>query len=147
MQTNSSMFGTDRNELRQMFYTVWGKLQAGTPLTPLEDLIGGVLGEHPEYRPLLENPEARDRDYTPEQGETNPFLHMAMHIAIREQLGTGQPAGIREAHQRLVQKLDSAHEAEHVMLECLGEALWQAQRSGLPPDEAAYLECVQRRAG
>lgn len=141
------MFGQDRTQLRKMFYDVWRKLQEGRPLTQLESIVGGVLEEHPEYRGLLDDPEGIGRDYTPEQGETNPFLHMAMHIAIREQLGIDRPAGIRAAHRRLARRLDSAHEAEHSMLECLGRILWEAQRSGLPPDEQAYLECVRSRAG
>jgi hypothetical protein len=36
------------------------------------------------------------------------------------------------------------HEAEHAMIERLGEALWNAQRAGLPPDEAQYLESLRR---
>ena len=33
------------------------------------------------------------------------------------------------------------------MIECLAEALWQSQRSGQPPDEAAYLAALRRTAG
>lgn len=141
------MFGQDRSQLRQMFHEAWRKYRQGQPLSPLEDLIAGVIGEHPEYHGLLEDPESMAHDYPPEGGRTNPFLHMAMHIAIREQLSTDRPAGIRAAHARLSRRLDGAHAAEHVMQECLGEILWNAQRSGLPPDEQAYLECIRRRAG
>ncbi|HET9680122.1 MAG TPA: DUF1841 family protein [Gammaproteobacteria bacterium] len=140
------MFGQDRTELRQTFYNVWQKLQENQPLTALEGIIASIIEAHPEYHAVLQNPENQDKDYTPEQGQTNPFLHMAMHIAIREQLSTGRPVGIVEAHQALAKK-HGAHEAEHTMLECLGEALWQAQRSNQPPDEQGYLLCVRKKAG
>jgi predicted RNA polymerase sigma factor len=84
------------------------------------------------------------RDYTPEDGQTNPFLHMGLHLAIREQVSTNRPAGIAAVYRSLAAKLGDVHEAEHVMIEALGQALWQAQRSGLPPDETAYLESLRR---
>ena len=87
-----------------------------------------------------------ERDYTPEAGQSNPFLHMGMHLAIREQVGTDRPAGIRAVHSALAARLGGIHEAEHVMIECLGEALWNAQRAGVAPDEARYLEDLRRRA-
>lgn len=143
---DTRMFGQDRTELRQMFYNVWQKLQQNQPLTALEGIIASIIEAHPEYHAVLQDPDNQDKDYTLEQGQTNPFLHMAMHIAIREQLSTGRPAGIVEAHLELVSR-HGPHDAEHVMLECLGETLWQAQRSNQPPDEVGYLLCVQKKAG
>lgn len=142
------MFAQNRSELRRMFFDVWTKINESAPLTVLESLVAGVIDEHPEYHHLLSDPDATlDKDYAPESGQINPFLHMAMHIAIREQLGADRPPGIVAAHRVLSARLDGPHEAEHAMLECLGEALWTAQRRGAMPDEAAYLECVRRRAG
>jgi hypothetical protein len=96
---------------------------------------------------LEQDADALQRDYSPEGGQSNPFLHMGMHLAIREQVTTNRPAGVAPIHAALAARLGSAHEAEHRMIECLGEALWRAQRSGLPPDEAAYLEALRRIAG
>jgi predicted RNA polymerase sigma factor len=90
--------------------------------------------------------DALEQDYRPEDGQTNPFLHMGLHLAIREQVSTNRPAGIASVHRSLAAKLGDVHAAEHAMIECLGQALWQAQRSGLPPDEAAYLESLRRLA-
>ncbi len=87
----------------------------------------------------------RDRDYPPEFGETNPFLHMGMHLSIREQVSIDQPPGVRDAHQRLAAKNHSALEAEHEMMDCLGEMIWQAQRQGTAPDAAVYLDCLVRK--
>jgi len=141
------MFGQDRNELRQMFFNVWQKLQAGTPLTALENMVGEVIEAHPEYHAVLKKPDANlDKDYSPDGGQPNPFLHMAMHIAAREQIGTDRPRGIAKAFQEMAHRLGDPHAAEHEIHECLGETLWQAQRNGQPPDEAAYLRCVQERA-
>jgi hypothetical protein len=139
------LFGTDRQQLRQMFVDAWRKAGAREPVTPLEDIIASVVALHPEYHRWLDEPAATERDWTPEHGEANPFLHMGMHIAIREQLGAGRPLGIREAHQALLALHGDAHAAEHVMLECLGEVLWQAQRAGVMPDEQRYLELLRAR--
>ncbi len=140
------MFGQDRTALRRSFFQAWRKHRNGEALEPLEALIAQVIAMHPEYHALLEADEADqlDRDYLPELGQTNPFLHMAMHIAIHEQLASDRPAGIRSAYQQQLGTHGEAHAAEHRMMECLGEALWQAQRNGQPPDETAYLACLQQ---
>ena len=131
--------------MRQVFYDAWQQAQQGVILDPATRMVADVVALHPEYHPLLTDPEAGlDRDYTPEQGEANPFLHMGMHIALNEQVSTNRPAGIVAVHQGLSRKLGDRHEAEHRMMECLGQALWQAQQAGGLPDEAAYLECLRR---
>ncbi len=141
------LFGQDRNQLRQFFFDVWRKTQDNTPLEPLEEMVAGVIRQHPEYHALLTDAQAElERDYTPELGQTNPFLHMGMHIAIHEQLSTQRPVGILELYQQLVAKLQDPHAVEHHMMECLGTALWEAQRSGQAPDDNAYLECIKRLA-
>ncbi|HEY5791568.1 MAG TPA: DUF1841 family protein [Gammaproteobacteria bacterium] len=118
---------------------------AGRPLEPLEAQLADVVALHPEYHALLESDDGGARqEWTPEGGESNPFLHMGLHLALREQLATDRPGGIRAVHSALAQRLGDLHEAEHRMLDCLAETLWQAQRSGTPPDEAAYLERLRR---
>ena len=135
----------DRESLRRVYVEAWRKHRESRPVEPVEDQIIRVVALHPEYAALLESGEvALGRDYTPEGGQTNPFLHMGLHLAIREQVATDRPAGIAEVHRALLTRLGDAHTAEHAMIECLGEALWQAQRSGRPPDEAAYLEALRR---
>lgn len=142
------MFGQDRNQLRQMYLDAWQKHQAGALLQPLESMIAGIIALHPEYHALLEkDAQALERDFTPESGESNPFMHMGMHIAIREQLGTDRPPGIATAYKTLLLRLQDPHQVEHQMMECLGQALWEAQRNHSAPDEGAYLLCVQRLAG
>lgn len=131
----------DRNEMRLLFVTAYRKRRDGAVLDPLEAMIAEVIGAHPEYHALLERGEI-EHDYTVEQGEANPFLHMALHMAIREQLSIDRPAGIRAAWRALAARLGDGHAAEHRMLECLGETLHAAQRDGRPPDEQAYLDAV-----
>jgi len=135
-----------RTALRRMYVAAWRKHRQTLPVEPVEDQIIRVIALHPEYAGMLEAEDALDRDYTPEGGQTNPFLHMGLHLAIREQVGTNRPAGIADVHRVLAAKLGDVHEAEHAMIERLGEALWQAQRSGLPPDESRYLESLQQLA-
>lgn len=139
------MFGNDRDNLRRYYCTVWKKVGVGQPLEPLEQLIAGVIREHPEYQPALNDTEiALAREYALEGGQTNPFLHMGMHIAIQEQLGGNRPAGIIDVYQQLCRRMGDAHTVEHAMMECLGETLWEAQRNGRAPDEQVYLERLRQ---
>ncbi|MGD2120072.1 MAG: DUF1841 family protein [Chromatiales bacterium] len=133
-------FANDRNQLRQAYAQAWQKYQQQQDMQPLERQIAEVVREHPEYHDALQQ---EQRDYLPEMGETNPFLHMGMHLALREQLATNRPAGIQACYQSLLAHRGSPHEAEHAMMECLAEALWKAQRDGQMPDETDYLRCLQ----
>jgi hypothetical protein len=134
-----------RDALRRHYVEAWRKHRAGELLEPLEHQLATVIEQHPEYHPLLEHdPEALGRDYAPESGHSNPFLHLGLHLAIREQVATDRPAGIAAVHLELSRRLGDAHQAEHRMLERLGEALWLSQRTGRPPDETAYLESLRR---
>lgn len=133
-----------RDEVRAMYLKVWQKMQSSAVLEPMEALIAGVIEQHPEYHPLLANDDdLSTQEFTPEQGQTNPFLHMGMHIALREQAAADHPAGIRSIYQKLLQGRGQ-HAAEHAMMECLGQALWSAQRNNRPPDDSEYLECLKK---
>jgi hypothetical protein len=134
----------DRSNLRRHYIEAWRRQRAGLPLEPLQHQLVAVIEQHPEYHVLLtETPDSIERDWTPESGEANPFLHLGLHLAIREQVVTDRPAGIAAVHGELSRRLGDVHEAEHRMLEKLGEALWQSQRGGVAPDERAYLESLR----
>jgi len=136
------MYG-NRDQMRRVFLDVRDKLDQGLPLEPMEALIADVLQLHPEYDELLSDPEqALGADFDADSGHSNPFLHLAMHLSLREQAQVDRPAGIRDIHSRLCRRL-GVHDAEHAMMECLGQALWQAQRDGRPPNEQAFLECLR----
>jgi hypothetical protein len=135
---------SSREALRRRYAAAWQRRCEGLPLEPLDAQIADVIALHPEYHAMLEDPEALASEFTVEQGRSNPFLHMGLHLGIREQLATGRPPGIGQVHARLAARLGDAHEAEHRMIEVLAEALWEAQRAGRAPDEAAYLQRLQR---
>jgi len=137
------IFGQDRNELRQMYADAWRKLCDKQPLAPLEMQIADVIEMHPEYHADVTGDDL-DRDYTPDGGKANPFLHMGLHLGIREQVATNRPAGISAIHKALSARLGDIHAAEHAMIECLAETLWEAQSSNQPPDEANYLQRLQQ---
>ena len=140
------MFNPSRQEARQFFFDAWHKHRDGQPLTPLESMALDVALMHPEYHAILDDTEKYlDRDYLPEFGETNPFLHMSMHLAINEQLSIDQPPGIRSAFDALRARHGSAHDALHEAMDCLAEMVWQAQRTGTAPDGRLYLECLKRK--
>jgi hypothetical protein len=133
--------GQNREQLRQMYRDAWRKYTSKQPLEPLEAQLAAVIAEHPEYVPLLESGrQALTADSTPEDGRQNPFLHLGLHLAIREQVATDRPAGITRIHQALSQRLGTPHVAEHAMLEVLAQILWESQRSSRAPDEQGYLE-------
>lgn len=137
------MFGNDRSAMRRYFTETWRKSLAGEPLIPLQQVITSVISQHPEYHALLEAEEqALGRDFMPDNGESNPFLHMGMHITLQEQISTDRPAGIRQLYQQAMAKWSDSHQAEHQMMECLGKMLWEAQRDNRMPDEQAYLGCL-----
>jgi len=133
-----------RDEVRQVYLKVWQKMQNQSLLEPLETIIADVIKLHPEYHSMLEEGEtAKQKDFSPEDGQTNPFLHMGMHITLREQAGGDRPAGILDIYAKLVQQ-KGIHETEHAMMECLGQTLWKAQRDDAMPDENAYLACLRQ---
>ena len=137
-------FNQNRDQLRQSFFDVWQKQLAKQPLTSLEEIIAGVITMHPEYhKVLMDKEQSSARDYSPEQGESNPFLHMGMHIALHEQISTDRPAGIRDVARGLLAKHKEAHEVEHMMIELLGEEMWRSQRYNVLPDEQRYLGQLQ----
>jgi hypothetical protein len=139
------IFGQDRGELRRMYADAWQKRCENRPLSPLEAQIAEVIEMHPEYQAAMTQGDL-DRDYTPDGGRTNPFLHMGLHLGIREQVSTDRPAGIAAVYRSVVARRGDLHAAEHEMIDCLAEALWEAQSSNRPPDEGKYLERLQRLA-
>lgn len=141
------MFNPSREQVRRFFCDAWRKHQERLPLVGAEVAAADLAARHPEYHALLADPEgALDKEWTPEGGQMNPFLHLSLHLAIHEQLSIDQPPGIRAAFERLVGRMDR-HAAEHILLETLAETVWHAQRSGGQLDAAAYVDAVRRQAG
>ena len=141
------MFAPSQHDVRRFFCQTHSKQRGGMPLTPMETLAARWIAEHPEYDADLADVDAAlSARYTVDDGRANPFLHLSMHLTISEQVAIDQPRGIRQACDLLAARLGSAHEAQHQVMECLGEMVWTSQRTGLPPDGQAYLDCVRRRA-
>ena len=144
---NSRMFQPSQADVRRFFCSAYAKQRGGLPLEAMEDIAGRWIAEHPEYHAdLADEAAALAAVYTVEEGRTNPFLHLSMHLSIQEQVAIDQPTGIRQAVALLAAKRNSLHAAHHEVMDCLGEMIWASQRSGLPPDGQAYIEAVRRRA-
>ena len=135
------MFNPSKNEVRSFFIDAWARRDG--VLTPLETLAVRWIEQHPEYHDDLTAPDALQRDWGVEQGRSNPFLHLSMHLSISEQVSIDQPPGIRQACQLLAAR-SGEHEAQHAVMECLGEMLWQAQRNNSGPDVNIYFSCLER---
>ena len=142
----SRVFAPTRNEARRFLVEAWRKHRAGEPLPGLQATAARLIALHPEYHALLEAPETDiERDYRPEEGGINPFLHLSLHLAVAEQLAIDQPTGIAAQFARLRASRGDEHQALHAIVECLGEVVWQAQRLGAQPDAALYLACLERQ--
>ncbi len=142
------MFNPSRDQVRRFFFGVWKKYKDKLPLEGAETLALPLILQHPEYHAMLDQPERYlTRDYPPEFGETNPFLHLSMHLSLAEQASIDQPPGIRERLDRLAARLGDRMAAEHAAMDCLAEMIWQSQRPGSPYDPALYLDCLERQAG
>ena len=144
------MFNPTRDQARDFLFEGWRKFRARELLSAMESLVVEVISLHPEYHTMLDDRDRylekyRDRDYPPEFGETNPFLHLNMHLSIREQVSINQPHGVREHHAALSNKLGSALAAEHEIMDCLAEMIWHAQRHGTAPDAQIYLDCLGKK--
>ena len=139
------MFNPSRDEARHFLIDAWAKFGQGAPLSGLEKVAAALIARHPEYHAAFTNPERFvDRDYSPEAGDINPFLHLSLHLAVAEQLAIDQPPGIRAQFERIRDARGDEHAALHAVIECLGEVIWQAQRQRSPPDATLYLACLQR---
>ena len=141
------MFAPSQQDVRRFFCEIWRRQREGLPLDPMQAKAAHWVAQHPEYDgDLSDEAAALEAVFTVEDGRTNPFLHLSMHLSLVEQVDIDQPRGSRQAFELLRDRLGSAHDAHHQMMECLGEMIWASQRSGLPPDGQAYLDCVLRRA-
>ena len=141
------MFTPSQQDVRRFFCSVYAKSQSQTPMEAIETLASQWIAEHPEYHADFADVDAAlAKMVAPEDGKTNPFLHLSMHLSISEQCSIDQPRGIRQAVELLTARRNSLHDAHHEAMECLGQMVWESQRAKRPPDGAAYIDCVQRRA-
>jgi hypothetical protein len=141
-----SLFQPSRDQARQFLFDVWGKFKQSQALTDLEKIAVEVISMHPEYHVILDSPERHiDQQYFPEMGETNPFLHLNLHLSIVEQINIDQPTGIKHSYQQLLSKYHDSHLAQHDLLDCLAETIWQSQRNQQPLDSAYYLSLIKQK--
>jgi hypothetical protein len=140
------MFNPTQSEVRQFFFDVYNKVQQNVQLSDIEKIAFQVIATHPEYNHILENVNKyKEFQWTPELEQTNPFLHMSMHITLYEQLSIDQPQGIRQAYNSLCKKYNDEHETQHQIIDCIGEMLWQAHRSNTQPSAEIYLSCINHK--
>ena len=141
-----SLYNPSRDQARQFLFDAWAKFKQQAPLTDLEKIAAEVMQMHPEYHPILDAPARHmQQQYFPEMGETNPFLHLSLHLSVIEQIAINQPIGIKSIYEQLKKKHQDQHQAQHDILDCLAETIWQSQRNNTPLDSAHYLGLLQQR--
>jgi hypothetical protein len=141
-----SLFNPSRDEVREFFFATWDKFQRKLMLTDLEKIALGVIHMHPEYHAILDAPDQfKHQEYFPEFGETNPFLHMSLHLSILEQISINQPTGIADSYTKLKNKHQHEHGAQHDILECLAECIWNAQHNNTALDAHYYVQLLQQK--
>lgn len=140
------MFQPSRDQARQFLFDSWAKFNANASLTDLEKIAVEVISMHPEYHAILNQPERYiDQQYFPEHGQTNPFLHLNLHLSVIEQININQPIGIKSSYEKLLTRLQEPHDAQHILLECLAETIWHAQRNQEPLNSAHYLNLINEK--
>jgi len=137
------LYTQDRTQQRQFLANAWQKFLDKKVLDPLEDQLTQVIEMHPEYHKLINNVES---EYFPEQGEVNPFLHINLHLSLREQLSINQPTGINEYYQKILNKAQDPHEAEHLMMDCIAQMIFSSQKNNTPMDHQAYIRCLEKQS-
>ena len=134
------MFFQDRKKQREFLANSWKKYTSNIPLEPLEEQLVSIIEIHPEYQDLITN---IDSEYFPEQGEINPFLHINLHLALKDQLSLNEPNGVREVHQKLIYHFKDQHMVEHLMMECIAEMIYLSQKNNTAMDQESYLNCIK----
>jgi hypothetical protein len=137
--------GQDRDAMRRAWRTAWQRHLRGLPLEPIQAQLVALIAAHPEYHALMNVTDAMPVEAQQDSAEaTDAYLHLALHLALREQLSTDRPRGIARIHQRLGAAAGNSHAAEHRMIAVLAQTLWEAQRAARAPGEQQYLEQLQR---
>lgn len=138
------MFYTqDRTQQRQFLANAWQKFLNKQMLDPLETQLTQVIEIHPEYHKLISDIES---DYFPEQGEVNPYLHINLHLSLREQLSINQPLGIKKIYQKILTQTKDPHETEYKIMDCIAQMIFSAQKNNTPMDHQSYIHCLQSQS-
>ena len=137
------LYTQDRTQQRQFLANAWQKFLNKEVLDPMEDQLTQVIDLHPEYHKLIQNIES---DYFPESGEVNPYLHINLHLSLREQLSINQPLGIKEYYQNILNKTKNPHETEHLMMDCIAQMIFSSQKNNTPMDHKAYIDCLKTQS-
>ena len=130
------MFSQDRSKQREFLAKSWQKHINAQILEPLELQLALIVQKHPEYQALIND---INLEYFPEQGKTNPFLHINLHLALQDQLALDQPIGINDIYKKLIVIHSDTHEVEHMMMECIAEMIFNSQKNNTTLDQDNYL--------
>jgi len=143
-----SLYNPSRDQARQFLFDTWAKFKQQSPLSDLEKIVVEVIQMHPEYHAILDSPaHYMNQQYFPEMGETNPFLHITLHLSVIEQININQPIGITHIYDKLCLQLKDRHLAQHALIDCLAETIWLAQRNNEPLDSERYLNLLKQKSG
>ena len=130
------MLSQDRFKQREFLANSWQKHINDQISEPLEIQLALIIQKHPEYHALIND---INLEYFPEQGKTNPFLHINLHLTLQDQLALNQPIGINDIYKKLIAIHSDTHEVEHMMMECIAEMIFNSQKNHTTLNQDNYL--------
>lgn len=140
---NKDDLGKERDASRKVMLDAWQKHLKKESLEPLEQQIVSLIQAHPEFQPAFEQDEHLAIDY-PMDPTINPYLHIGLHLTILEQISLDRPVGIRDIYQQLTKQIGNTHEAEHLMMQVLTNAIDAAIQDPNGNAEQVYLQNLKR---
>lgn len=99
-------------EQRRLFFDVWKKMNSKQKLNDLDKQLAKIVNLHPEFHPILSDPD-KYAEHEFQEGQTDPFYHLAMHSLLAELISNDNPEGIRSLYDRRINETEDKHAVQH----------------------------------
>ena len=138
------LYGNDYLSFRKFFHQAWEKFTKKQPLDPMESIAATIISNHPEFHDFFSSMDSLEAVITPESGNINPYLHVAHHLAIIEQINSNSPVGARTIYQQLIKREKDEHLVQHLMMSVLAEWLSDISNSRKEMNEHDYISALKK---
>jgi hypothetical protein len=135
---------------RERIHSIWELAKNGNLdiLTGEEGRYAEVMLEHEEeYFNQFEMADLTyNYQYDPDT-EENPFLHIALHVVVENQLEAGQPTEVYQFYDSMRKRKCSHHDAIHLIAALLAPLIVIALQRNGAPDEELYRSLLRKYKG